>query len=100
MISINIHSSSLFSYFQFYFVLTGNTGTYRERAIDRENTDNEIKILLNLELPQNGGLNIMGNKKNNLGGQNGTDNLSSNSKNKKIEIDSSIPKVKNLFRTY
>ena len=74
--------------------LPGNLGTYQERSKARELTDNDIKVLLSLELPQ-GGLGaksgIMG-----PGAGVGVGNGSGGTKSKGVrndDVDSSIPKV-------
>ena len=78
-------------YFCYFLPTTGNLGTYQERAKARELTDNDIKVLLSLELPQ--GQAILGGI---LGdGGKGGNGISVNNKSKKTDdIDKGIPKVR------
>jgi hypothetical protein len=90
-------------FFISYFLRVGNLGTYQERAKARELTDNDIKVLLSLELPQ--GQAILGGI---LGdGGKGGNGISANNKTKKSDdVDKGIPKVRKkrknivLFITY
>jgi hypothetical protein len=78
-------------FFISYFLRVGNLGTYQERAKARELTDNDIKVLLSLELPQ--GQAILGGI---LGdGGKGGNGISANNKTKKSDdVDKGIPKVR------
>ena len=91
---------SFYNYSSFTQIDDSNK-SYRQRAIERETIDNDIKVSLNLELPKNSGaMNIMGVKKilgSGLSENGGSSSPRGKNKRKDDIVDSTIPKVRQLF---